>query len=109
MRLNPLDPFIFLLRLGTACGHLFAGDDKEAANWAERALQERPKVIVGLRVAASCFAHGGRLEEARRAAAQLRELVPSFRIAQVRTLFPLRRPGDLEKYSEGLRLAGLPE
>jgi adenylate cyclase len=109
MRLNPLDPFIFLLRLGTACGHLFAGDDKEAANWAERALQERPKVIVGLRLAASCFAHGGRLEEARRAAAQLRELVPSFRIAQVRTLFPLRRPGDLEKYSEGLRLAGLPE
>jgi TolB-like protein/class 3 adenylate cyclase/Flp pilus assembly protein TadD len=109
MRLNPLDPLIFLLRLGTACGHLFAGDDKEAANWAERALQERPKVIVGLRLAASCFAHGGRLEEARRAAAQLRELVPSFRIAQVRTLFPLRRPGDLEKYSEGLRLAGLPE
>jgi TolB-like protein/class 3 adenylate cyclase/tetratricopeptide (TPR) repeat protein len=109
MRLNPLDPFIFLLRLGTACGHLFAGDDKEAANWAERALQERPKVIVGLRLAASCFAHGGRLEEARRAAAQLRELVPSFRIAQVRTLFPLRRPEDLEKYSEGLRLAGLPE
>ena len=109
MRLNPLDPFIFLLRLGTACGHLFAGDDKEAAVWAERALQERPKVIVGLRLAASCFAHGGRLEEARRAAAQLRELVPSFRIAQVRTLFPLRRPKDLEKYSEGLRLAGLPD
>jgi adenylate cyclase len=109
MRLNPLDPFIFLLRLGTACGHLFAGDDKEAAVWAERALQERPNVIVGLRLAASCFAHGGRLEEARRAAAQLRELVPSFRIAQVRTLFPLRRPKDLEKYSEGLRLAGLPD
>jgi TolB-like protein/class 3 adenylate cyclase/tetratricopeptide (TPR) repeat protein len=109
MRLNPLDPLIFLLQLGTACGHLFAGDDKEAAVWAERALRERPRVIIGLRLAAACFAHGGRVEEAKRAAALLRELAPSFRIAQVRTLFPLRRPGDLEKYSEGLRLAGLPE
>jgi TolB-like protein/class 3 adenylate cyclase len=109
MRLNPLDPLGFLLRLGTACGHLFAGDDKEAAVWAERALQERPKAIIGLRLAASCFAHGGRLEDAKRVTAQLRELAPNFRIAQVRTLFPLRRPEDLAKYSEGLRLAGMPE
>jgi hypothetical protein len=66
-------------------------------------------MIIALRLAAACFAHGGCLDEARKAAAQLRELAPSFRIAHVRTLFPLRRPEDLAKYNEGLRLAGLPE
>jgi adenylate cyclase len=109
IRLNPLDPLVFLPQLGTACGYLFSDNDKEAAVWAERAIQERPRAIVGLRVAAACFALGGRLEEARKAATLLRELAPNFRIAQVRTLFPLRRPEDLAKYSEGLRLAGLPE
>jgi tetratricopeptide (TPR) repeat protein len=109
IRLNPLDPLVFLPQLGIACGHLFSGDDKEAAVWAERAIQERPRVIIGLRLAAACFAHGGRLDEARKAVAQLRELAPGFRIAHVRTLFPLRRPSDQAKYIEGLRLAGLPE
>ena len=60
-------------------------------------------------MAAACFALGGRLDEARKAAALLSELAPNFRIAQVRTLFPLRRSEDLAKYSKGLRLAGLPE
>ena len=109
IRLNPLDPLVFLPQLGTACGHLFSDNNEEAAVWAERAIQERPRVIIALRLAAACFALGGRLGEARRAAALLSELAPNFRIAQVRTLFPLRRPEDLAKYSEGLRLAGLPE
>lgn len=109
IRLNPLDPLVFLPQLGTACGHLFSGDEKEAAAWAERAIQERPRVVIALRLAAACFALGGRLDEARKVATLLSELAPNFRIAQVRTLFPLRRPEDLAKYSEGLRLAGLPE
>ena len=109
IRLNPLDPLVFLPQLGTACGHLFSDNNEEAAVWADRAIQERPRVIIALRLAAACFALGGRLGEARRAAALLSELAPNFRIAQVRTLFPLRRPEDLAKYSEGLRLAGLPE
>jgi len=109
IRLNPLDPLIFLPLLGTACGHLFSGNDKEATVWAERAIQERPKSIIGLRLAAACFALGGRPDEARKSAALLSELAPNFCISQVRSLFPLRRLEDLAKYSEGLRLAGLPE
>lgn len=109
IRLNPLDPLVFLPQLGTACGHLFSNDDGEAAVWAEKAIQERPRVIIVLRVAAACFALGGRPDEAKKAAALLRELAPNFRISQVSSLFPLRRPEHLAKYSKGLRLAGLPE
>ena len=109
IRLSPLDPYMFLLQLGTACGHLFAGDHEQAAMWAARALQERPNIGIALRIAAVCFAVGGRLGEAKKAVAQLRELAPGFRIAHTRTMFPLRRPEDLAKYIEGLRLAGVPE
>jgi TolB-like protein/class 3 adenylate cyclase len=109
MRINPLDPLIFLLQAGTACGHLFAGDHEEAAVWAEKALHERPRLIIALRIAAACFALGGRLEQAKKVAGRVRELSPQFRIAQAKSLFPLRRPEDLAKYCEGLRLAGLPE
>jgi TolB-like protein/class 3 adenylate cyclase/Tfp pilus assembly protein PilF len=109
MRLNPLDPFLFLTHFGTACGHLFAGSHQEAAVWADKALQERPNVLIGLRIAAACFALAGRIEEASKAAGKLKELAPQFRISQVRAIFPLRRAEDLAKYCQALRLAGCPE
>lgn len=108
-RLDPLDPFLFLIHFGTACGHLFAGDHQQAAAWADKALQERPNVLIGLRIAAACFALAGRQDEASKAAGKLKELAPHFRVSQVKAIFPLRRPEDLAKYCEGLRLAGLPE
>ncbi len=107
IRLNPLDPLLFLMQLGMASGHLFAGRYREASMWAEKALRERHSLIIALRIAAACFALAGHLEEAKKAAAHLRELSPDFRISHVRTLFPLRRPQDLATYSEGLRPAGL--
>jgi TolB-like protein/class 3 adenylate cyclase len=109
MRLNPLDPFLFLMDLGMACGHLFLGDHAAAVEWVDKALLERPRALVALRMAAVCFAIGGRLEHANNIAAKVRELAPHFRIAQVRSLFPLRRAEDIAKYCEGLRLAGFPE
>jgi adenylate cyclase len=109
MRLNPLDPFMFLMQFGAACSHLFVGDHEEAAAWAERALRERPNALIGLRIAAACFALAERLDDARKAATRLRELAPHFRISHVKATFPLRRAEDLAKYCEGLRLAGLPE
>jgi len=109
IRLNPLDPFLFLMHFGTACGHLFAGDHQQAAVWAVKGLQERPNLVIGLRIAAACFALAGRIEEASKVAGKLKELAPHFRISQVQAIFPLRRPEDLDKYCQGLRLAGCPE
>jgi hypothetical protein len=41
--------------------------------------------------------------------ARLRPLDPGARVSTIRQRDPLRRPEDLTKLAEGLRLAGLPE
>ena len=55
------------------------------------------------------MALAGKLEEARDAALRLMQLVPALRVSHVKALIPIRRPDDLARLEEGLRLAGLPE
>jgi hypothetical protein len=57
---------------------------------------------------AASNALAGRLEEARRAMGQLRQIDPALHISNVRDLYPLRRPEDRAKLIDGLRKAGLP-
>ncbi len=55
------------------------------------------------------LSHTGRTEEARKAAQELLRREPEFRIGeQIRTM-PFARDTDRDAYTEGLRLAGLPE
>jgi hypothetical protein len=51
----------------------------------------------------------GRTEQAQKAITRLRQLDPAFRVSDIKRLVTLRRPEDLARYEEGLRLAGLPE
>ena len=52
----------------------------------------------------------GRLVEANKAVARLRQLNPVLRISNFKELLgPYRRTEDLSRYAEGLRRAGLPE
>jgi adenylate cyclase len=109
IRLNPLDPTLFLMQAGMACGFLFGGRYAEAARWAEKALAERPFMPLALRIAAASFALAGRIDEAREAVARSLRVNPGMRLSHVPALFPLRRSSDLATYANGLRLAGLPE
>ena len=58
---------------------------------------------------AASHALAGRLDAAKAAMAGMRALNPGMRIADLWTLIPWRRPDDARRYSEGLRLAGLPD
>jgi hypothetical protein len=60
------------------------------------------------RIAAS-YAFAGRLQDARRAIAQMREAIPNMRLFEIMDRSPFRRPDDWKRYAEGLRMAGLPE
>jgi len=110
MRLSPLDPLIGMMKAATAHAHFYAGRYDMASSWAGMALRALPDNVNALRIAAASHALAGRLEQAQKALARLRELDPALRISNLRDrLGPFRRPEDIARYEEGLRRAGLPE
>jgi tetratricopeptide (TPR) repeat protein len=109
MHLSPLDPHIFRAQGGIAFAHFLAGRYDEAITWAEASLRIRPNYLAAVRELAAASALAGRLAEAQKAMARLRELDPARRIATVKDWVPLRRPDDLARLEDGLRQAGLPD
>lgn len=110
MRLSPLDPSMHRSYFYTAMGHFFAGRNDDAALWAEMVLREQPDHVGALRTFAASRAFAGRIEEARKAMSRIRQIDPTLRISNLAdVLLPLSRPEDFARYTEGLRLAGLPE
>jgi TolB-like protein len=109
MRLSPLDPTLYHMRVGTAFAHMLAGRFDEASSWAERAFREEPNYHPAAIVTAASNALAGRLREAGQAMECLRQIDPSLRISALRDRHPIRRPDDLARFAEGLRKAGLPE
>jgi TolB-like protein/class 3 adenylate cyclase len=109
LRLNPTDPHSWSMYSALAHAHFFAGRDTDALSWAEMAVREKPDFLVPHYIVAASNALAGQLADAKRAMGRLRQLDPSLRMSDVQILFPLKRPEDLARWMEGLRLAGLPE
>ena len=109
MRMSPLDPFLAWMHSATAFAHVFIGRYDLAVAHAELALSEKPNLHQALRAAAVSNALAGRIEQARKATARLRQIDPTLRVSNLKDLTPLQRPEDITKYHEGMRLAGLPE
>ena len=109
IQLSPLDPHGFRAKGGIAFAHFLAGRYEEAITWAEVALRQRPTYQAAIRELAAASALAGRIPEAQKAMARLRQLDPARRVSTVKDWVPLRRPDDLSRLEEGLRLAGLPE
>jgi TolB-like protein/class 3 adenylate cyclase/Tfp pilus assembly protein PilF len=109
LRLSPLDPLIFLAQSGMARAQFFTGHYDEALAWSKTALQHRPNHLPSLRVSIASYALAGRVQDAQKVYVVYRKIDPSGRIGQIRHWQPLRRDEDVEKFAEGLRLAGMPE
>ena len=109
LRLSPFDPFVRAWQTATAVAHLLAGRFDESLSWTRRTMQAYPDFPAAWRVAATCHALAGQVEEAKATCARLRELEPQLRVRNIRELFAPYRPADLAKFEEGLRIAGLPE
>ena len=109
IRLSPLDPMSHTVDAAMGFAHFLAGRYDEAVRWAEIALPKHGGYQGTHRILAASHALAGRLDAARAALAGLRALNPGMRIVDLQTVIPWRRPDDLRRYAEGLRLAGLPE
>jgi tetratricopeptide (TPR) repeat protein len=108
-RLNPFDPLIFGMQNGTAAAHFLAGRYDEASSWAEKALREHSNYLPALRMAAAGHALAGRVAEAQKAMARMRQIDPELRCSNLTDIVPFRGPEDSARYVQGLRRAGLPE
>ena len=109
MRLSPLDPYQFVWQGITALAQVCAGRYDEATAWAERALREQPNIAPSLRAAATSHALAGRIVEAEKFMARLRQIDPGLRLSNIEEVLPpFRRSDDRARFVDGLRMAGLP-
>lgn len=92
-----------------AFAHLFAGRLDEASSWATKALRSLPSFLMVVAVMAASHALAGRIDDARRAVEQLRQLDPRLRASNLTEWLPIRQPQHLAIFSDGLRRAGLPD
>ena len=109
MRLSPRDPNVHFVQSGSAHAHMMAGRYDEAMSFALMAVEERP-AAANYRIAAASAALAGQINDAKKFAGLLLQADPQRRMSNlVDVLGPYRRAEDIERYKEGLRLAGLPE
>jgi len=109
MRFSPLDPEMFRMQAGMALSHLFAGRFDMASSWAEQSFREAPTFLAAVAVIAASHALADRAAKARAAVEHLRKLDPTFGISSLEGWIPIRQPEHLARFTNGLRLAGLPE
>jgi adenylate cyclase len=99
-RLSPLEDMgERLATIGAA--YFFKHQFEEAASRLVLSIQDRPGFPLAHRYLAACYAHMGRLDEARAIVARLRAITP--RVMPI--ILPMRNPEDRELYLSGLRLA----
>jgi TolB-like protein/DNA-binding winged helix-turn-helix (wHTH) protein/Tfp pilus assembly protein PilF len=111
-RLSPRDPYLNGIFVVTAAAHLHLGRDRDALEWAQRSVLERPQHAVAHSWVAAAAANLGETETARAALAEFRGRLPSYTISSFRD--ERLCANDLcrsqrERYYAGLAKAGLPE
>ena len=100
LRLSPrerIDRTLFVMGMA----HFFKHQFDEAAAKLFLSMQDQPSSPPAYRFLAACYAHTGRLDEARTIVARLRAIAP----LAARSDLPYRNPEDRELFLSGLRLA----
>ncbi|RUZ12796.1 tetratricopeptide repeat protein [Mesorhizobium sp. M7A.F.Ca.CA.002.10.1.1] len=108
MRLSPFDSWAWAAFDAQAMSHLLRGRYEEACRAAYKSVQANPAHSITYVQLTAALAKLGRLDEARAAAARVRELQPGFRYS--RQFAGVRcAPALAETLGSALRDAGLPE
>jgi TolB-like protein/class 3 adenylate cyclase/Tfp pilus assembly protein PilF len=97
------------VREGIAHACFFLGRYVEAISWAEGGLRENPNSHTALRIGTASAAFAGRSDTAHRLAARLQAVDPAFRVSRLGKYLGPYQSDFVKKYTQGLRLAGLPE
>jgi adenylate cyclase len=107
MRHNPHYPDWYLIGIGRA--YYMLGRYEEAIPHLERLVAAAPELATGRLQLTVVYAASGRLEAAQAEMSAYLNINPALTIELVRTIVPFAKEGDLERYLDLLRQAGLPE
>jgi adenylate cyclase len=108
LRLSPIDPMNFNNYVGIGSAHEIAEEYDQAIALYHRALQERPNARWIYRHLAACLSGAGRLDEARKAFAELMQSYPGLTVSKFRQAMVFS-PDALDRMVENLKRLGLPE
>jgi len=106
MRLSPIDPLHYAM-LGTrAFTHIAAGEDAEAAEWAERAARAPGAHVLIAMIASAAHTLAGSAERATYWAANARERNPALGREDFFRAFPIKPPVMRSRLADALGQAG---
>jgi adenylate cyclase len=109
IRLSPRDFLMVIWHTASAWSYLSAHRYEEAGDSAQRAIDSNPAFPDAHGTLAVANAHLGRMADARAALAGYVRLLPGLHITDERLMRPFKRPGDRDRFLDGLRMAGLRE
>jgi TolB-like protein/Tfp pilus assembly protein PilF len=108
-RLSPHDPRTWFIAAGIGMAHFIAGQYDESVVWTKKALAQNPRSAVALRLLAASLTSLGQRDRASEVMRDLRKIEPHLTISILRARMRMAHESVWTKFSEALRLAGLPE
>ncbi len=108
-RLSPRDPRAWVMDATRAFAYFVGGQFNDAAAAAKKGLAQNPRSARALRLLAASLARLGQRDNAAAAIQELLAIDPHITISRVRQRLRHWPESVWNSYSEGLRLAGLPE
>lgn len=108
MELSPLDPHMYVFTSLAGTAHAVAGKYDQAIELCRRSLRENRMYSSTHRILAISLALSGRMDEARRAGAELLALEPSATVSGFRQRYPGSTRAHAELFCEALAAAGVP-
>ncbi len=108
-KLSPFDFYRYFWETVAVIAYALKGQHREAIAAAEPVLRDHAQFGAIYVPVISSLGHLGRLDEAARRIAQLREVRPEFSIANFNATYPMEDPAQFAIYIQGLRLAGVAE
>jgi adenylate cyclase len=107
MRLAPHFSFFYIWIAGQA--YFMQGRYDEAIAELTQVVERNPQFRRGHQLLAAAYAQSGDIDNAEWEAEEILSLSPDFSLAAERQRAPYMRQTDLDRYIDGLRIAGLPE
>ncbi len=106
MRLSPLDPLYYAMLAARGLTHIAAGEDADAADWAERGARAPGAHALISMIAAAAHTLSGNTARARHWAEDAKERNPALTRSEFFGAFPMRSPDMHKRVDSALKSLG---